>query len=207
MTTALELIPYTEPGDGPLTVVAMHATGADEHQLVPLARELAPTATLLAPRGTVMEDGHIRRFFRRHGTFDLDVPDMQERADELADALRERLSSLGRDPAGTIALGYSNGANMALAMMFRHPGLFAGAALLRPVLPYVPEPAPDLAGARVLMLSGDRDPYSPPEKTDALASLLRAGEAELTLVVQDGTGHEVGQADLRTTADWFATWG
>jgi predicted esterase len=201
--TAAHLIPFEEAGSGPLSVVALHATGADETQLVPLARDLAPDACILAPRGTVMENGHTRRFFRRHGMTDLDIPDLKERADELAGALGERLGALGRAPEMTIALGYSNGANIALGMMFRHPGLFGGAALLRPMLPYSPEAVPDLRGTRILLAAGAADPFCPPAMTEALVSLLEAAGAEVTLALQQA-GHEVTAGDLDATRRWFA---
>jgi phospholipase/carboxylesterase len=201
--TARELIPFEEAGTTPLTVIALHATGADETQLVPLARDLVPGAAVLAPRGTVMEDGHTRRFFRRRGMTDLDIPDLQERADELAGAISERLSALGRPTDGTIALGYSNGANIALGMMFRHPGLFAGAILLRPMLPYVPEPAPGLSGARVLVAAGAADPFCPPEMTEALVRLLEGCGAEVTLALRQA-GHEVTPDDLDEARRWLA---
>jgi predicted esterase len=198
-----DLIPFEEAGDGPLTVVALHATGADEMQLVPLARDLAPEATVLAPRGTVMENGRTRRFFRRHGMTDLDIPDLQERADELAGALQERLGALGRPPAATVALGYSNGANIALAIMFRHPGLLGGAVLLRPMLPYTPEVVPDLGGVRVLVAAGAADPFCPPAMTEALVRLLEDAGALVTLAVQQA-GHDVAAGDLEEARRWFA---
>lgn len=201
--TVSELIPFEEDGAGPLTVVALHATGADEMQLVPLARDLAPGAAVLAPRGTVMENGHTRRFFRRHGMTDLDIPDLKERADELAGALRERVSALGRAPETTIALGYSNGANIALGMVFRRPGLFGGAVLLRPMLPYTPEAVPDLSGARILVAAGAADPFCPPAMTEALVRLLEDAGADVTLALQQA-GHEVTAGDLEEARRWFA---
>lgn len=201
--TASELIPFEEAGTNALTVVALHATGADESQLVPLARDLAPGAAVLAPRGTVMENGVTRRFFRRHGMTDLDIPDLKERADELAVALAGRLDALGRAPEATIALGYSNGANIALAMMFRRPGLFGGAVLLRPMLPYSPEAVPDLRGARVLVAAGASDPFCPPAMTEALVRLLEDAGAGVTLALQHA-GHEVTAGDLDAAREWFA---
>jgi phospholipase/carboxylesterase len=201
--TPSELIPFEEDGSSAVTVVALHATGADESQLVPLARDLAPGAAVIAPRGTVMENGVTRRFFRRHGMTDLDIPDLKERADELALALADRLDALGRAPETTIALGYSNGANIALAMMFRRPGIFGGAVLLRPMLPYSPEAVPDLRGVRVLVASGAADPFCPPAMTEALVRLLEDAGAEVTLALQQA-GHEVTAADLDAARGWFA---
>jgi len=200
--SAAELIPYEQPGDGAWTVVALHATGADEMQLVPLARDLAPGAAILAPRGTEMEDGVTRRFFRRRGMTDLDLDDLRERADELAHALGERLDAAGRDRSRTVALGYSNGANIALGMMFRHRGLFGGAVLLRPMLPYRPDDVADLSGVSVLVAAGEADPFSPPAMTEELVAVLRDAGADVSLAMQPA-GHEVTRADLEAAAGWF----
>lgn len=197
------LIPYEQAGTTAWTVVPLHATGGDETQLVPLAQELAPGAALLAPRGAEMEGGHTRRFFRRRGMTDLDIPDLERRADELADVLGARLDALGRDRARTLALGYSNGANIALGVMFRHPRLLAGAALLRPMLPYVPDPVPDLAGVRVLVAAGTDDPFCPPQMTAALVSLLEDAGADVEVALQPA-GHEITSGDLQAAREWFA---
>ncbi len=190
------------PGTGSWTLLLLHATGGDENQLTALGRELLPDAALLAPRGTVMENGHTRRFFRRHGIGALDVPDLTERADELAADVRGRLAEYGRDPAKVVALGYSNGANMAVGLMFRDPGLLAGAALLRAMLPYTPEPAPDLAGARVLVAAGAADPYSADGMTEALREVLTGAGADTQVAVQ-AAGHELTAADIEITRTWL----
>lgn len=190
------------PGDGPWTLVLLHATGGDEHQLTGLGRDLLPGAALLAPRGTVLENGRVRRFFRRHGMGALDIPDLKAKADGLAADLRARLEEYGRDPSRVIALGYSNGANMALGLMFRSPGLLPAAVLLRPILPYTPDPVPDLAGARVLVAAGAADPYSPEGMTEALAGVLTAAGAETQVAVQPA-GHELTTADIDVARAWL----
>jgi phospholipase/carboxylesterase len=195
------LIPLQERHAGPWTVVPLHATGGDENQLVPLARQLAPGAHILAPRGQEMEGGHTRRFFRRRGMTDLDVDDLIARADELAGALGDMLAALGTDRAHTLALGYSNGANIALGMMFRHAGLFGAAALLRPMLPYTPEDTPDLSGVSVLVAAGEADPFCPPDMTRDLVALLERAGADVEVTLQP-VGHEITRGDLEAAADW-----
>ena len=194
---------HVETGPSPWTVVPLHATGGDEHQLVPLARHLVPGAAVVAPRGTVMEDGHIRRFFRRRSVTDLDIDDLKERTDEHAASLRQQLAEHGRDPRRVVAVGYSNGANVAVTMLLRHPDLLAGAVLLRPMLPYTPDANPDLAGVRVLVAAGEGDPFSSPEMTAALAGLLRDSGAAVEVSVQPG-GHQVGQGDFDVAQAWVA---
>jgi predicted esterase len=201
--SAIDIAYHVAAGTSPWTIVPLHATGGDEHQLVPLAHHLAPGAAVIAPRGTVMEDGHIRRFFRRRSMADLDIDDLKERADELAVSLRGQLAEHRRDPRRVIAVGYSNGANIAVALLLRHPGLLAGAVLLRPMLPYTPESNPDLAGVSVLVAAGEGDPYSSPEMTAALTGLLRDSGAAVEMSLEPG-GHQIGQGDVDGAAKWVA---
>jgi phospholipase/carboxylesterase len=191
-----------EPGSGPATLLLLHGTGGDEHQLIDLGRQLAPEAALLSPRGQVLEDGVAARYFARRGMGDLDLDDLRRRGEELAGWVREACAHYKRDPGLVTALGYSNGANIAVELLFRHPGLLRGAALLRPMLPYRPDWPLELTGTDVLIASGDADPYSPPEQAAALAELLAAGGAEVELVRQ-ATGHGLVQGDLDALAAWL----
>jgi predicted esterase len=190
-------------GSGGGTVLLLHATGGDEHQLVELGRELAPAATLLSPRGQVLEDGVTRRFFRRHGTFELDIPDLLARTDELADFIAAATAAYELEPDRVVALGYSNGANIAVSLLLRHPEMLAGAVLLRPTLPYAPDMRPRLEGKPVLVLGGERDPFVPRERYDQLVATLSAGGADLTARLMTG-GHQLTEADLEVTASWLA---
>jgi predicted esterase len=191
-----------EPGSGPATLLLLHGTGGDEHQLIDLARRLAPEAALLSPRGKVLEDGVAARFFARRGMGDLDLDDLRRRGEELAGWVGEACVHYARDPGRVIALGYSNGANIAVELLFRHAGILRGAALLRPMLPYRPDWPLELEGTDVLIATGDSDPYSPPEQAVALAELLTAGGAEVELV-RHATGHGLVQGDLDALAAWL----
>jgi phospholipase/carboxylesterase len=151
-----------EPGRSGWTLLLLHGTGGDEHDLVPLGRQLAPGAALLSPRGKVLEGGVARRFFRRLAVGQLDIPDLLERADELAQFVRAAPGAYGLDARRIVAVGLSNGANIAVSLLWRHPGLLRGAALLRPMLPYEPEPLPELQGTEVLVAAGAHDPYTSP---------------------------------------------
>ena len=192
-----------EPGTGPATLLLLHGTGGDEHQLIDLGRQLAPDAALLSPRGQVLEDGVAARFFARRGVGDLDLDDLRARGEELARWVRDACAHYGRDPAHVLALGYSNGANIAVELLFRHPGLLRGAALLRPMLPYRPGEPLSLSGTDVLIAAGDSDPYSPPAQVTELAELLAAGGAEVELIRQ-ATGHGLVQADIDALGGWLA---
>lgn len=191
------------PGGSDWTLLLLHATGGDESQLVPLGRELAPEATLLSPRGRVLEGGRLNRFFARRGAGDLDIEDLVRRGGELAGFVAERVSEAGLRPDRVVALGYSNGANIAVELLLGHSGLLRGATLLRPMFPYRPERPPALAGADVLIAAGDRDPYSPPASTAELAELLRAGGAAVE-VATARAGHELTQGDLEVARRWLA---
>ncbi len=192
-----------ERGTGPDTLLVLHATGGDEHQLLPLARSLAPGANLLAPRGKVMEGGTVRRFFARRSMLDLDIDDLMLAADELAAFVAAATPEYGHDNTRVSALGYSNGANVAVGMMFRHPATLAGAALLRPLMPYEPGSITGLGGRRVLIAAGTHDPYSPADATSRLRAVLESAGADVT-VSTVAAGHELVEDDLAATEAWLA---
>jgi phospholipase/carboxylesterase len=191
-----------EPGSGPATLLLLHGTGGDEHQLIDLGRQLAPGAALLSPRGQVLEGGVAPRFFARRGVGNLDLDDLRMRGDQLARWVTDACAHYGLDASRVVALGYSNGANIAVELLFRHGGLLRGAALLRPMLPYRPKEPVSLAGTDVLIAAGDADPYSSPEQIEELAELLAAGGAEVQ-VSRQPAGHELTQADLDALAAWI----
>ncbi len=191
-----------EPGTSGWTLVLLHGTGGDEHDLVPLGRQLAPEAALLSPRGKVLEGGVARRFFRRLAVGQLDIPDLLERTDELAAFVEAAAGAYGLDARRIVAVGLSNGANIAVSLLWRHPGLLRGAALLRPMLPYEPEQAPQLHGTDVLVAAGAHDPYTAPQETERLVQLLRAAGARVVAHSEPSAGHELTQNDLVLTAGW-----
>jgi len=185
------------PEEPPLLL--LHGTGGDENDLIPLARMIAPAATLLSPRGKVLENG-MPRFFRRlaEGVFDED--DVRRRANELADFVTDARARYGIE--SPIALGYSNGANIAAAVLLLRPSELAGAILLR-AMPPLPHPQPvKLDGIPVLIVSGAHDPIIRPESAAKLASLLeRHGAVVEHRVVP--AGHELSQADVTLAQSWW----
>jgi predicted esterase len=190
-----------EPGDSGLTLLLLHGTGGDERDLVPVGRRLAPSAALLSPRGKVLEAG-MPRFFRRLAVGQLDIPDLLARTDELASFVSAATDAYHIDPDRIVALGFSNGANIAVSLLFRHPRLLCGAALLRPMLPYEPEEEPRLTGTDVLIAAGESDPYSSPEQTRRLAEILRGAGAHVAVHQEPGAGHNLGPGDLRRLTEW-----
>lgn len=190
------------PGASARTLLVLHGTGGNEDDLLPLAREIAPDANLLSPRGQVLEHG-MPRFFRRLAMGVFDESDLRRRAADLASFIASAATAHGFDASNVYAFGYSNGANIAAAVLLLHPAALAGAALLRPVLPLEPDMPPNLAGKPVLIAAGERDPYSPPERVDALADRLTAAGAAVDVRWQPG-GHELSREELELVRQWWA---
>jgi phospholipase/carboxylesterase len=202
MSDDLTFIHRFEPGNrleaAPLLL--LHGTGGDENDLLPLGQAIAPGTTLLSVRGQVLEHG-MPRFFRRlaEGVFDED--DVRRRANGLADFVVDARKRYGL--AAPIALGYSNGANIAAALLLLRPDVLAGAMLLRAMVPLREAAAADLADKPVLIVSGKFDPIIPPDNSARLAAMLEQDGAEVqhhTLPV----GHQLSQADLTLAKAWLS---
>lgn len=192
-----------EPGDPERTLLLLHGTGGDENDLISLGRQLAPGAGLLSPRGKALENG-MPRFFRRLAVGQLDIPDLLARTDELADWIAAAAGDYRFDPAGVTGLGLSNGANMAVSLLFSRPGTLAAAALLRPMLPYPPPDDLDLGGKPVLVASGGSDQFVPVEQSEELVRRLEAHGAKVEYRVDPASGHGLTQDDLKATRHWLA---
>ncbi|MCJ2127676.1 alpha/beta hydrolase [Methylobacterium sp. E-045] len=190
--------PATAVGSPPLLL--LHGTGGDESDLLPLSRAVSPGSALLSPRGPVLENG-MPRFFRRLAEGVFDEADVRRRARDLAAFVAEARDAYGL--AAPVALGFSNGANIAAALLLLHPGVLAGAALLRPMMPLAEPPAPNLTGTAVLMLSGMADPIVPAESAGRLASVLAGAGADVAHDIQPA-GHGLGQADVTAVQAWMA---
>jgi phospholipase/carboxylesterase len=198
LSHAHRFVPATEAGHAPLLL--LHGTGGDENDLLPLGRTLAPGSALLSPRGAVLEGG-MPRFFRRlrEGVFDED--DVRRRANDLADFVRDAREAYGL--AAPVAVGFSNGANIAAAVLLLRPDAFAGAVLLRAMSPLREPPAVDLTGKPVLILSGAMDPIVPASDVSGLAATLRSAGA----TVEHRTlpsGHGLSQSDVALAQAWLA---
>jgi predicted esterase len=194
-------IPASDP-NSKLTLLALHGTGGDEFDLTPVAQMLAPGAAILSPRGKVLENG-MPRFFRRlrEGVFDLE--DVKFRARELAEFLASAAAAYRFDPASLIAAGYSNGANIAAAILLLHPGAIPRAVLFHAMAPIEPEPAPDLSGVPVFIAAGRHDPIVVPAGTERLAAILRGCGAHVSLHWADG-GHALSAGEVEAARQWLA---
>ena len=190
------------PGESDRTLLLLHGTGGNETDLLSLGRDLDPKASLLSPRGKVLENG-VPRFFRRLAEGIFDEEDLIRRTHELADFIAEAVEKYSIDPRKISAVGYSNGANIAASLLLLRPGILAGAALLRAMVPLIPDVLPDLKGTPVLLMSGHHDPLVPAENSRRLAVLLGDAGADVTLRFENA-GHQLTQYTLDTTRRWIA---
>jgi phospholipase/carboxylesterase len=189
------------PGTSERTLLLLHGTGGNERDLIPLGRELDPRAALLSPRGKILENG-MPRFFRRlaEGVFDLD--DLKKRTNELADFVAAAARHYQFAGDKVVAVGYSNGANIAASTLLLRPEILRGAVLFRAMVPLVPENPPDLSLLQVWIGAGSEDPIIPTSETQRLVELLRSAGADVTLRFFDA-GHGLTSDDIETAGRWL----
>lgn len=183
------------------TLLLLHGTGADENDLIPLGRALDPDANLLSPRGKVLEHG-MPRFFRRLAEGVFDVEDLKARTDELVAFVRAAAEL--HDLIGTqlVAVGFSNGANIAGSVLLLHPDLLRAAVLLRPMVPFEPDDEPDLTGVDVFIGAGRSDPLIDPASTQRLIQILEARGAGVEVLWNPG-GHQLDPAEVPRARAWL----
>ncbi len=197
-----DFIHVFDRGEAKLPVLLLlHGTGGDENDLVGLATSLVPGAGILSVRGKVTENG-APRFFRRLAEGVFDQEDLAFRTQELAGFIRDARIEYGLAGRDIVALGYSNGANIAASLLLAGTGVLDGAVLLRPMVPFTPEALPDLKGKRVLLLAGAMDPIVLPDNSARLARLLREAGADVQLAVKPA-GHGLTQSDFADVKNWF----
>jgi phospholipase/carboxylesterase len=188
-------------GKSSRTLLLLHGTGGTERTLIPFGHELDPDASLLSPRGKVLEDG-MPRFFRRlaEGVFDLD--DLRKRTHELADFVISAAEHYKIDNRQIVAVGYSNGANIAASLLLLRPEILSAAILFRAMVPLIPDQQPDLSSKSVFINAGSFDPIVPTSQTKQLAELLRDAGANVTVRFLQ-SGHELTPDDVYLAREWL----
>lgn len=185
------------PAEAPV-LFTFHGTGGNEVQFHELGQNLMPGARVVSPRGDVSEHGALR-FFHRTGEGVYDMDDLARRRDAMAGFMATRADGAN----GVAGLGYSNGANILAAVLLHSPDMVDRAVLLHPLIPWQPEPQPGLAGRRILITAGRRDPICPAPETERLASYLDAQGAEVMLHWHPG-GHEITRDEIDAAAAFLA---
>jgi phospholipase/carboxylesterase/glyoxalase family protein len=191
-----------EPAADGITLLLLHGTGGDEQDLLSLGRELLPGAALLGVRGKVLENG-MPRFFRRFAEGVFDVDDLKTRTDELARFIDDAAESYRFNKRHLVAIGYSNGANIAASLILLHPHYLTAAVLFRAQVPFTPDLIRNFSGFSVLIAAGDRDRIIPRDQTEQLAAVLQSGGADIAMFWHRG-GHELGDDDVTTAKKWLA---
>jgi len=191
------------PADRPNspTLLLLHGTGGDERDLLPLGRELWPGAALLGVRGRVLENG-MPRFFRRFAEGVFDVDDLKTRTNELAEFIDIAGEHYGFSKRHLVAVGYSNGANIAASLIFLHPHYLKAAVLFRAMVPFTPDIVRDFSALSVFLAGGMRDPIVPRDQTEQLAAILESGGADVSMFWHRG-GHELGEDDIDAARTWL----
>ena len=183
------------------TLALLHGTGGTEQDLLPLAEIIAPTAGVLGIRGNVLENG-MPRFFRRLAEGIFDEEDLIFRTKELRDFLDQAAEDYAFDRQQVIAIGYSNGANIAASLLFHDANAFKGAVLHHPMVPLRGLKLPDLSGVPVFIAAGRNDPICPPRETEELAAMLTEAGADVT-IHWEHAGHQLTRTEAEAAAAWY----
>lgn len=178
----------------------LHGTGGDENSMMPVGEELVPGASMLSPRGRVLENG-MPRFFRRFAEGVFDVEDLKLRAKELADFVHAAAELYGFDPRKVLAIGYSNGANIAAGLLLLHPRVLMGAVLFRPMVPLIPDKPSALDGKEVYISAGSDDPLISPDETGRLVKILESYGANV-VIKWARSGHSLITEEIAEARAW-----
>ncbi|HWP93346.1 MAG TPA: alpha/beta hydrolase [Thermodesulfobacteriota bacterium] len=194
-------VPAENP-ESSTTLLLLHGTGGNEESLLSLGNTLSPGSALLSPRGKVLENG-MPRFFRRFAEGVFDLEDLVFRTHELAEFIEASSVVYDFDLSRLVAVGYSNGANIAVSILLLHPKLLAGAVLFRPMVPFMPRIMPDLARIPVLISAGIHDPIVSEEESERLSELLQNAGANVTFLWQK-RGHDLGSDEIKYAKEWLS---
>ncbi|HEY0579502.1 MAG TPA: alpha/beta hydrolase [Candidatus Nitrosocosmicus sp.] len=184
-----------------LTFLLLHGTGGNEDDLIPVGQTLSSSASLLSPRGKVLENG-MPRFFKRLAEGVFDMEDLKIRTKELADFVNDASKVYSFDLNRTIAVGFSNGANIAASLLLSYPETIKGAILFRAMVPFIPDILPELSGKKVLLSAGTFDPIVSKSQIEGLLKILQKSGADVNLKWQQ-SGHNLTQSDISNAKEWL----
>lgn len=188
-----------QQGTSSRTILVMHGTGADEHNILSLAKALDANASILSPRGMHLEGG-MNRFFERYADGTFNEESIDTAVQELSEFIAAATANYAIDASNIFATGFSNGANTASALMIRHPELLVGAALFGSTVPYAQVDRVDLSGKRIWLANGDQDSYAPVEVSERWVEQLRTFGAHATWLRHPG-GHQISHEHVRLIAE------
>ncbi len=184
------------------TLLLLHGTGGNEEDMIPLGHEIAPEAAILSPRGKVLEAG-MPRFFRRLAEGVFDIQDLKFRTNELADFIENASKLYSFDLEYMIAVGYSNGANIASSLLLLRPEILSAAILFRPMVPFIPDTLQNLISKNILICAGEWDPIVPRQNTEKLLDIFKKAHTNVSIYWQK-SGHELGQEEILTAKEWLS---
>jgi predicted esterase len=184
------------------TLLLLHGTGGNEEDMIPLGHEIAPEAAILSPRGKVLEAG-MPRFFRRLAEGVFDIEDLKFRTNELADFIENASKLYSFDLEYMIAVGYSNGANIASSLLLLRPEILSAAILFRPMVPFIPDTLQNLISKNILICAGEWDPIVPRQNTEKLLDIFKKAHTNVSIYWQK-SGHELGQEEILTAKEWLS---
>lgn len=183
------------------TFLLLHGTGGNENDLLPLANYVDPEASVLSVRGNVSENG-MPRFFKRLAEGVFDMEDLKARTEELNEFISKAAKDHGFDRKNVIAIGYSNGANIAANLLFTYSDALKGAILHHPMVPNRETELPDLTGVPVFISAGTNDPICPSEESTDLERLLKNAGAEVHLHWEN-YGHQLTMPEVEAAKVWY----
>ncbi|MCM3635537.1 alpha/beta hydrolase [Paenibacillus camelliae] len=182
-------------------LLLLHGTGGTEQDLLGIAKHIDAEASILSVRGNVLENG-MPRFFRRLAEGVFDIEDLKLRTEELNKFIDQAAQQYGFDRSKVVAIGYSNGANIAASLMFHYQDALMGAILHHPMVPLRGLQLPDLSGKEVFIAAGENDPICPPQETKELAELLEGAGASLELL-WERYGHQLSRSEIEAAKGWY----
>ncbi|PDY88795.1 alpha/beta hydrolase [Bacillus toyonensis] len=182
-------------------LLLLHGTGGNELDLLPLAEIINPGASVLSVRGNVLENG-MPRFFRRLAEGIFDEEDLIFRTKELNEFLNEAAKTYEFDRNNIIAIGYSNGANIAASLLFHYEDALKAAVLHHPMVPRRGIQLPNLAETAVFIAAGTNDPICAPSESEELKTLLENANANVTMHWEN-RGHQLTMGEVEKAKEWY----